>query len=63
MMINLQVDPADDDTDKGSAAVSQSVVLHLIGGDTVYLSDCVGQPNTNMESWSSFTGFLVYPDS
>ena len=62
-LIYIKVDPTDDDSDKGSAAVSQSIVIHLNKGDTVYLSDCIGEPSTYMESWSSFTGFLLYPDN
>ncbi|XP_053385659.1 uncharacterized protein LOC123538853 [Mercenaria mercenaria] len=62
-LINISVDPTDDDTDKGSAAISQSVVIHLYKGNTVYLGACNGQPSTYMEYWSSFTGFLLYPDN
>jgi hypothetical protein len=59
-MILIKVDPTDDDTDKGSASISQSVVLHLDKGDQVYLSRCL-DPAVYMEYWSSFTGFLLYP--
>ncbi|XP_053392266.1 A disintegrin and metalloproteinase with thrombospondin motifs 5-like [Mercenaria mercenaria] len=62
-VIHIQVDPTDDDTDKGSAAITESAIIHLNKGDTVYLSGCNGPPSTYMESWTSFTGFLLYPDS
>lgn len=58
---SVQVDPTDDDTDKGNAAVSTTVVTSLNLGDSVYLSGCT-DPATTMEPWSSFTGVLLYPD-
>ncbi|XP_045177892.2 complement C1q tumor necrosis factor-related protein 4-like [Mercenaria mercenaria] len=60
-LIIIKVDPTDNDTDKGSAAISQSVVINLDKGDNVYLGSC-SDPSTRMEYWSSFTGFLLYPD-
>ncbi|XP_060551315.1 coadhesin-like [Ruditapes philippinarum] len=62
-LTHIEVDPTDDDTDKGSAAVSESMVIHLDRGDKVYLSSCNGQPSTYMAYWSSFTGFLLHPDN
>jgi hypothetical protein len=59
-LINIQVDPTDDDSDKGSTSISESIVLHLDKGDHVYLSLC-SNPTTSMEYWSSFNGFLLYP--
>jgi hypothetical protein len=59
-LIYISVNPTDDDTDKGHAAVSQSIVINLDAGDTVYLTGCNGQPSTYMDRWSSFTGFLLY---
>ncbi|XP_053395634.1 complement C1q-like protein 2 [Mercenaria mercenaria] len=50
-----------DDTDKGHAAISNSVVLRLDTDDIVYLGWC-DDPNTSLEKWSSFSGFLLYPD-
>ncbi|XP_060585916.1 A disintegrin and metalloproteinase with thrombospondin motifs adt-1-like isoform X4 [Ruditapes philippinarum] len=61
-LINIVVDPTDDDTDKGHAAISQSIVINLDVGDTVYLTGCTN-PSTTMESWSSFTGFLLYDNN
>ncbi|XP_045179716.2 coadhesin-like isoform X2 [Mercenaria mercenaria] len=63
LVIIIRVDPTDDDTDKGSAAITESVIIHLNKGDTVFLSDCKHPPSTYMEYWTSFTGFLLYPDS
>lgn len=61
--MHIEVDPTDDDSDKGSAAVSESIVLHLGMNDKVYLSSCISPPSTYMENWTSFTGFLLYPDN
>jgi hypothetical protein len=61
-LIYISVDPTDDDTDKGNAAISQSIVIKLDVGDTVYLASCTN-PSTSMEYWSSFTGFLLYDNS
>ncbi|XP_060562946.1 coadhesin-like [Ruditapes philippinarum] len=61
-LIYIYVDPTDDDTDKGHAAVSQSIVIDLDVGDTVYLTGC-SDPSTTMSSWSSFTGFLLYDNN
>ncbi|XP_053385651.1 A disintegrin and metalloproteinase with thrombospondin motifs 5-like [Mercenaria mercenaria] len=59
----IRVDPADDDTDKGNAAITESSIVHLNRGDTVYLTGCTNPTSTVMEPWTSFTGFLLYPDS
>ncbi|XP_060590202.1 complement C1q-like protein 2 [Ruditapes philippinarum] len=61
-LIYIAVDPTDDSTDKGNAAISQSIVINLNVGDTVYLTKC-SDPSTYMEYWSSFTGFLLYPNN
>ena len=58
-LISVKIDPTDDDTDKGNAAVSQSIVIDLDIGDKVYLGFC-NDPKKNMDNWSSFTGFLLY---
>ncbi|XP_060562948.1 complement C1q-like protein 4 [Ruditapes philippinarum] len=58
-VIYIKVDPTDDDTDKGNAAISQSIVINLDVGDTVFLTYCTN-PSTSMDYWSSFTGFLLY---
>ena len=60
-VLDILVDPTDDDTDIGSAAVSNSVILRLASSDKVYLGDC-DDPLVSLESWSSFSGFLLYPD-
>ncbi|XP_045159709.2 complement C1q-like protein 2 [Mercenaria mercenaria] len=60
--ILLYADPTDNDTDKGHAAISNSVVLRLDTDDIVYLGWC-DDPNTSLEKWTSFSGFLLYPDS
>ncbi|XP_060586721.1 coadhesin-like [Ruditapes philippinarum] len=61
-LIYIGVDPTDDDTDKGHAAVSQSIAISLDVGDTVFLTKC-SDPSTHMEDWSSFTGFLLYDNN
>lgn len=60
-MTFVAVDPTDDDTDKGSAAITSTTVVHLNRGDTVYLTSC-SDPSTHMEWWSSFTGVLIHSD-
>ena len=60
-IITIGVDPTDDDTDKGNAQAANSVVMYLDIGDTVSLQYC-SDPSTHMESWSSFSGFLINPD-
>jgi hypothetical protein len=67
-MLELRVDPTDGpkvdvnniSADIGSTAVTNSMVVRLERGDTVYLGDC-DNPLTSLESWSSFSGFLLYP--
>jgi hypothetical protein len=59
-LMYMKVDPTDDSTDNGHAAISQSIVINLNVGDTVFLSDCSNPPSTFMEHWTSFTGFLLY---
>ncbi|XP_060585935.1 semaphorin-5B-like isoform X1 [Ruditapes philippinarum] len=61
-LIVIKVDPTDDDTDKGNAAISQSIVINLDVRDIVYLSRC-SNASTNMEAWSSFTGVLLYDNN
>jgi hypothetical protein len=61
-LIYIKLDPTDDDTDKGHAAISQSIVINLNVGDTVFLAGC-SVPSTHMEYWSSFTGFLLYDNN
>lgn len=61
--IHIEIDPTDDDTDKGGAAVSESIVLHLEMDDKVYLGACNGPPSNFMDYWTTFTGFLLYPDN
>ncbi|XP_045179574.2 complement C1q tumor necrosis factor-related protein 2-like [Mercenaria mercenaria] len=56
-------DPTDDDTNLRGAATSQSTLIHLDKGDTVYLGSCNEQPSSYMEPFSSFTGFLLYSDN
>ena len=56
-LLRIRVDPTDDDTDYGNAAVSNSAIVELNRGETVALQGC-HDPNTHMETWSSFTGFL-----
>ncbi|XP_060600751.1 cerebellin-1-like [Ruditapes philippinarum] len=68
-MLELRVDPTDGpkvdvdniSADIGSTAVTNSMVIRLGKGDTVYLGDS-DNPLTSLESWSSFSGFLLYPD-
>ncbi|XP_060562945.1 uncharacterized protein LOC132722454 [Ruditapes philippinarum] len=59
-LATISLDPTDDDTDKGNAAITQSVVTHLKVGNKVYLTDCISQPSRNMEDWTTFTGFLIF---
>jgi hypothetical protein len=48
-LFHIGVDPTDDDTDKGRAAITQSIVIKLDVGDTVYLSALKNPPSTYME--------------
>ncbi|XP_060559127.1 complement C1q tumor necrosis factor-related protein 4-like [Ruditapes philippinarum] len=59
-LIEIRVNPSDEDIHEGNAAVSQSVIIDLDIGDTVYIGKCIGQPNDYLEEWSSFTGFLLF---
>jgi hypothetical protein len=56
----IKVDPTDDARDNVHSSISQSFVIDLTIGDTVYLGSYIGQPINYMEDWSSFTGFLLY---
>jgi hypothetical protein len=58
-LIHIGVDPTDDDTDKGHAAITQYIVIKLDAGDTVYLDACNNPPSTYMEHLTSFSGFLL----
>ncbi|XP_060600749.1 complement C1q tumor necrosis factor-related protein 5-like isoform X2 [Ruditapes philippinarum] len=68
-MLELLVDPNDGpkvdvnniSADIGSTAVTNSMVVRLERGDTVYLGDC-DNPLTSLEPYSSFSGFLLYQD-
>lgn len=56
------VDPTDDATDNGHAQASTTVLTSLVKGDTVYLAGC-SDPATFMETWSVFTGVLLYSEN
>ncbi|XP_045179206.2 A disintegrin and metalloproteinase with thrombospondin motifs adt-1-like [Mercenaria mercenaria] len=59
-LVYIQVNP-DGEGESGESAVSQSTITHLNKGDTVYLGTCTS--TSYMGTWSSFTGFLLYPDN
>ena len=56
-LIQTNIDPADDDTDKGSYETSAFIVVHLSRGDQVYVA-C----GEKLEHYSSFSGFLIQSD-
>ena len=62
-LANIWADPSDGDHggDYGSATASNTAIVHLNRGDTVYLSGCSAV--NSMHVYSSFTGFLVKPDN
>ena len=47
--------------DNDYAYASNTAMLHLNRGDTVTLYGC-SNPASHMESWTSFSGYLLYPD-
>ena len=47
--------------DTGCASASQTFVIDLDIGDTVYIGSCYDKETSlHLEWWSSFTGFLLY---
>jgi hypothetical protein len=58
--LNLKINPNGEEWDFGHAAISNSIVVKLDIGDIVYLGNC----NTikHFANWTSFTGFLLYPE-
>ena len=58
LLIDTKIDPTDDDTDKGSYETSAFVTVHLSRRDQVYVKCDLGK----LESYSSFSGFLIQSD-
>ena len=57
--LETEIDPTDDDTDKGSYETSAFIVVHLARGDQVYVECDLQGP---LDRYSSFSSFLIQSD-
>ena len=62
VITSLYNDPTDDDSDKGAFETSGYAFVHLNHGDTVYIDCRYTGVRINIDTKSSFSGFMLVTD-